>query len=77
MDKILKALEDNATLTPEQLAVMFDKEQGEIKDLIRKYEADGNGLQPFHACNPYVFLDQEHPNLRSFSDLNIRRLKEK
>ena len=41
MDKILKALEDNATLTPEQLAVMFDKEQGEIKDLIRKYEADG------------------------------------
>jgi DNA-binding Lrp family transcriptional regulator len=41
MDKILKALEDNATLTPEQLAVMFNKEQGEIKDLIRKYEADG------------------------------------
>ena len=30
MDKILKALEDNATLTAEQLAVMFDKEQGEI-----------------------------------------------
>lgn len=41
MDKILKALEDNATLTPEQLAVMFNKEQGEIKDLIRKYESDG------------------------------------
>ncbi len=41
MDKILKALEDNATLTPEQLAVMFDKEQGEIKQLIRKYESDG------------------------------------
>ena len=30
MDKILKALEDNAKLTPEQLAVMFNKEQGEI-----------------------------------------------
>ena len=41
MDNLLKLLEDNATLTPEQLAVMFDKEQGEIKDLIRKYEADG------------------------------------
>ena len=41
MDKILKALEDNATLTPEQLAVMFDKEQGEIKEMIRKYDADG------------------------------------
>ena len=41
MDKILTALEDNATLTPEQLAVMMGKETGEIKDLIKKYEADG------------------------------------
>ncbi len=41
MDKILKALEDNATLTPEQLAVMFNKEQGDIKELIKQYEADG------------------------------------
>ena len=31
MDKILKALEDNATLTPEQLAVMMGKETDEIK----------------------------------------------
>ena len=41
MDKILKALEDNAKLTPEQLAVMFNKEQGDIKELIKKYESDG------------------------------------
>ena len=41
MDKILKALEDNATLTPEQLAIMMGKETGEIKDLIKKYESDG------------------------------------
>ena len=41
MDKILKALEDNAKLTPEQLAVMFNKEQGDIKALIKKYEAEG------------------------------------
>ncbi len=41
MDKILKALEDNAKLTPEQLAVMLGKEQGDIKELIKKYEADG------------------------------------
>ena len=41
MDKILKTLEDNATLTPEQLAVMFDKEVGEIRDLIKQYEQDG------------------------------------
>ena len=41
MDQILKTLEDNATLTPEQLAVMMNKEVGEIRDLIKKYEADG------------------------------------
>ena len=41
MDKILKLLEDDATLTAEQLAVMCEKEVGEIRDLIRRYEKDG------------------------------------
>ena len=41
MDTLLKILEDNATLTPAQLAVMLDKEEGDIKKLIEKYEADG------------------------------------
>ena len=41
MDRLLKILEDDATLTPEQLAIMLDKEQGEIKDMIQKYEKDG------------------------------------
>ena len=41
MDQILKTLEDNATLTPEQLAVMLNKEVGEIRDIIKKYESDG------------------------------------
>lgn len=41
MDIILKLLEDNATLTPQQLAVMCDKETGDIKKLIKKYEQEG------------------------------------
>ena len=41
MDTLLKILEDNATLTPEQLSVMLDKEVGEIRDIIKKHEADG------------------------------------
>ena len=41
MDKILNLLEDNATLTPEQLAVMCEKEVGDIKQMITKYEQDG------------------------------------
>ncbi|MBO5312796.1 MAG: Lrp/AsnC family transcriptional regulator [Clostridia bacterium] len=41
MEKILKLLEDDATLTPEQLSVMLSKEVGEIKAIIDKYEKDG------------------------------------
>jgi DNA-binding Lrp family transcriptional regulator len=41
MDKILKLLEDDATLTAEQIALMLSKEVGEIKDAIKKYEKDG------------------------------------
>ena len=41
MDILLKLLENDASLTPAQLATMLDKEEGEIKNLIRAYEKDG------------------------------------
>ena len=41
MDKLLKLLENDSTLTAEQLSVMLDKEVGDIKKLISKYEKDG------------------------------------
>ena len=41
MDILLKLLENDASLTPAQLATMLDKEEGEIKDLIHTYEKDG------------------------------------
>lgn len=41
MDKILKLLEDDATLTSEQIAVMLSKEVGDIKKAIEKYEENG------------------------------------
>ncbi len=41
MDKLLKILEDDATLTPAQLSVMLDKEEGEIRNIIKKHEDDG------------------------------------
>ena len=41
MDQLLKVLEDNATLTPEQLAIMLDKEVGDIRKMIAAYEAEG------------------------------------
>lgn len=41
MDKILQILEDNANLTSAEIAVMLDKEEGDIKKIITKYEEDG------------------------------------
>lgn len=41
MDKMLKLLEDDATLTAEQLALMLSKEVGDVKKAIDKYERDG------------------------------------
>lgn len=41
MDKLLEILEDNANLSYAQIAVMLDKEEGEIKNIIKEYEKDG------------------------------------
>jgi DNA-binding Lrp family transcriptional regulator len=41
MENILKVLEDNANLTPEQLAVMCKKEVGDIRKIIGDYEKNG------------------------------------
>lgn len=41
MKTILELLEDDSRLTPEQLAVMLDKEVGDIRDLVRSFERDG------------------------------------
>ncbi len=44
MDNLLKILEENASLTVEQLAIMLDKETGDIKKLLEDYEKDGTIL---------------------------------
>lgn len=41
MDKILKLLEENANLSYEQLAILCQKEVGDIKRIIDQYEKDG------------------------------------
>ena len=41
MYKLLKLLEDDATLTPEQLALMLSGNVDDIKNAIDKYERDG------------------------------------
>lgn len=41
MDNFLKTIEDNANLTQKELAVMFNKDEGDIKKMIEAYEKDG------------------------------------
>ncbi len=41
MDNLLKIIENDARITDEQLALMCDKEVGDIKTLIDGYEKDG------------------------------------
>ncbi|MDD6265100.1 MAG: Lrp/AsnC family transcriptional regulator [Clostridia bacterium] len=44
MKKLLKLLEENSRLTVSELATLLQKEQGEISDMIKKYESDGTIL---------------------------------
>lgn len=41
MTEILKLLENDSRLTPEKIALMLDKEVGDIRNMIAKYERDG------------------------------------
>ena len=41
MEKLLKLLEKDATLTHKELALMLEKEEGDIKNMIRQLEKDG------------------------------------
>ena len=41
MEKLLKLLENDATLTHKELALMLSKEEGDIKQMIRQLEKDG------------------------------------
>lgn len=41
MNTILRLLEDDSRLTPAQIALMCDKEEGDIRRMIADYEAEG------------------------------------
>ena len=41
MEKLLELLQNDATLTPSELALMLEKEEGDIKAMIRQLEKEG------------------------------------
>ena len=59
MNQILKALEENATLSTEQLSTMLGKEEGEIRDIIRKYEED-NVILGYRTIIDWDKTDREY-----------------
>ena len=41
MEKLLKIIEEDATLTPKEIATMLSKEEGDVKEMILALERDG------------------------------------
>ncbi len=41
MEKLLELIEENATLSEKEIAVMLSKEEGDVKRMIRELEAEG------------------------------------
>ena len=82
MDKILKLLEDDATLTPEQLSVMLGKEVGDIKKMILDYEKEGVilGYKTLvdwdKTSREYVTLKNGNDGYLSEAELSILSSKE-
>lgn len=58
MEKLLKLIENDATLTHKDLALMLSKEEGDIKDMIRQLERDGVILG-YHAVVDWEKTERE------------------
>lgn len=61
MRELLKLLENDSRLTPEALALMLDKEVGDIKTMIEGYERDGVILG-YKTMIDWDKTDTEHVN---------------
>ena len=61
MKKLLKLLEKNALLSARELALMCEKEEGDIKKMIDEYEKDGVVLG-YTTVIDWDKVDSEHVN---------------
>ena len=59
MDKLLKLLEDEARLTPAQIAVMTQRDEGDIKRAVEEYEKNGTILG-YQALIDWDKTDREY-----------------
>ena len=61
MKDLLRHIEEDSRLTPEQLSVLCHKEVGDVKEMIRKSEADGTILG-YSAVIDWEKLDDDRVN---------------
>ena len=61
MKALLRHIEEDSRLTPEQLAVLCHKEVGDIKEMIRKCESDGTILG-YSAVIDWEKVDDDRVN---------------
>ena len=59
MNELLKLLENDARLSPETLALMLDKETGDIKKMIEEYEREGV-IVGYHTMIDWDKTDREY-----------------
>ena len=59
MNELLKLLENDARLSPEALALMLDKETGDIKKMIDEYEREGV-IVGYHTMIDWDKTDREY-----------------
>ena len=60
MEKLLKIMEEDATLTPKEIAAMLDKEEGDIKKLISELEAEDAIECPCHNGEYGVEMNEDY-----------------
>ena len=70
MDEILEILENNARITPEQIATMTRKDVKAIKKAIRSYEKEGVILKYKTIINKEL-VQEERPSVRALIEVNV------
>lgn len=75
MDEILKALEKDSRMTPEEIAKLTRKNAAAVKQAIKKYEKDGVILKYKTVINKELVRDADN-QIRALIEVNITPQKD-
>ncbi len=75
MDEILEILQEDARITPEEIAKMLDKKPQKIREAIKKYEKEGVILK-YKAVVNKELLKETNSTVRALIEVNITPQKD-